>query len=405
MKMKYTIFLIIIVLILPSCNYTRQSAPKIAEEKQEISQAGKTEDENTTVNFNELYMVDENYGFGISDENVFRTADGGESWTNITPDLSESDIAKNNLYNNLYFFALDKEKLWLCIKEDFGNNMELYKTTDGGIEWKESTVILPVSFKVSSIHIYFLDEQNGYMLGESDPALGSSLKAVLATKNGGESWTCLTEGSFDNKNENFLPNLGYPTGLCFVDQKNGWVGYWDHGHEIIPLFRTKDGGKTWLNQALPLPDKFKYKNKTDFTSNVFPPVFSQDKNKGVLLVQYIDETGSSFTPYFTTDKGNTWSIGSSITASSAKYLNPDLGWGTDSEHNRIYISYDGGNKWSETTSKMSLENSDIQFVNNNTAFALVKSKDKTYVYKSVDNGATWKMLHCKVKEPTPKANS
>jgi hypothetical protein len=31
------------------------------------------------------------------------------------------------------------------------------------------------------------------MLSESDPALSSSLKAVLTTKNGGESWICLTK--------------------------------------------------------------------------------------------------------------------------------------------------------------------------------------------------------------------
>ncbi|MDI3541061.1 MAG: hypothetical protein PWP66_599 [Thermosediminibacterales bacterium] len=392
MKLKHIIFLIIIFLILTAYNSLRQSAPKIANEKQDISQASQSIDEDTTVNFNELYMIDENYGFGISDKNVFKTTDGGEYWTNITPDLSELDISKN-FKEHLHFFSLDKEKLWVYIKEDIGNNMKLYKTTNGGKQWKESTIILPVSFQSSSIYIYFLDEQNGYMLSESDPALSSSLKAVLTTKNGGESWICLTEAFFDNKNEKFLPNLGYPTGLSFVDQKNGWVGYWDHGHEIIPLFRTEDGGKTWLNQTIPLPDKFKHKNKSDFTSNVFPPVFSQDKKKGVLLVQYIDETGSNFSSYFTTDKGNTWNIGSSIIANSVKFLNPDLGWGNDSEHNRIYISYDGGNKWSQIISKMSLKNSDIQFVNKNTAFALVKFRDKSHIYKSVDNGVTWKMLY------------
>lgn len=152
MKLKHIIFLIIIVLILTAYNSLRQSAPKIANEKQDISQASQSVDEDTTVNFNELYMIDENYGFGISDKNVFKTTDGGEYWTNITPDLSELDISKN-LKEHLHFFSLDKEKLWVYIKEDIGNNMKLYKTTNGGKQWEESTIILPVSFQSSSIYI------------------------------------------------------------------------------------------------------------------------------------------------------------------------------------------------------------------------------------------------------------
>jgi len=98
-------------------------------------------------------------------------------------------------------------------------------TTDGGKTWKYKTGIIPKRYKTTSIDlnaVYFTDLQHGVIAAEAG--------TIIRTEDGGETWkkAALT-GPVYARNQD----------VDFVDALNGWI----IGREGVR--RTEDGGATW----------------------------------------------------------------------------------------------------------------------------------------------------------------
>ncbi|MFI5399373.1 MAG: WD40/YVTN/BNR-like repeat-containing protein [Candidatus Binatia bacterium] len=205
---------------------------------------------------------------------VFGTDDGGASWRRSQP----ISVAGPNLAfrSNLYF--IDPTHGWLLV---FGTQLEfLYRTTDGGAHWQQLAHATSPPGGCVWVQVVFSSLATGWMACPADgpgllvshdggvswnapslpvpanslelmPAFSDSLHGtiaseagLLATTDGGWTWSVLP-----------LPGAIH-SAVNFVDAAHGW----EVGGSIdlrnlsssagaavpVPLFRTDDGGNTWV---------------------------------------------------------------------------------------------------------------------------------------------------------------
>jgi len=150
----------------------------------------------------------ENFAFGI----IFKTIDGGVSWTVTTTPTSFLDMD----YKRILFpsfttgYALSRG---YCIK-----------TTDGGDNWFITDTALVNSGGMFSIleDAYFFSEDTGYVVGWYNPFCGY-------TVNGGVNWA-----------DQFVSNNQWYS-IDFPSQQTGYMIGWSQ------LVKTVDGGQTWTD--------------------------------------------------------------------------------------------------------------------------------------------------------------
>lgn len=184
-------------------------------------------------------------GWGVTETQIVRTNDGGVTWYNITPpSLTETGYqAVLSLTDNLHAWAL------LPDLANYPNSGTLYRTADGGLSWTS----FPVPF--SGADLRFLDAENGWALADLGVGAGSNAVAVFQTTDGGATWTqkFTNDPNLAGAGDS-LPLGGLKAGIAPVDMQTAFV----YGVTYAPgspyLFRTDDGGITWSSVALPLPN-------------------------------------------------------------------------------------------------------------------------------------------------------
>lgn len=128
----------------------------------------------------------QHYGY-----NLYKTIDGGETWT---------DIYKFKKHiNSLYF--IDENNGWIGLS-GIEEDITIKRTTDGGKTWVPS-------YKGGEAHhildFHFFNAKVGWATGDRD---------LLYTKDGGESWTKLKV----EDERNWITNSIY-----FTDEDHGWI--------------------------------------------------------------------------------------------------------------------------------------------------------------------------------------
>lgn len=96
--------------------------------------------------FNEVRVLSSTFAYAIAQSDVFYTTDAGNTWSliplnGITVDGSPVTLPISMLYDYLSFAAKD-ETNWL-ISFKYNNKQYLFKTTDGGSSWTDITSQLP----------------------------------------------------------------------------------------------------------------------------------------------------------------------------------------------------------------------------------------------------------------------
>jgi photosystem II stability/assembly factor-like uncharacterized protein len=233
-------------------------------------------------------MLDANNGWGLTQNEVLRTLDGGATWYDVSiPEVSE-------VANAAHFF-MDAKTAWISLpKADYSSGI-VYRTSDGGLTWQQSEVAFP------QIRQQFLDAQHGVALADLGAGAGSQAVAVLQTNDGGQTWTEVfnndptRSGSSDS-----LPLSGIKTGMTFLDMQHGWVGGEQPQDGYVWLFATSDGGRSWTHQPLELPPGM----ETAMTF-VDPPYFFNSQEGGLAMNLFTND-GSYKVLYFTQDGGRTW---------------------------------------------------------------------------------------------------
>ncbi len=154
---------------------------------------------------NAIHFIDNNYGFVVGEKSILKTTDGGNTWINTANNL-------NQRFYGVYF-----------INQNHGfvvGYSGAIETTDGGNTWT------PLNFTQGSIYnVRFLNANTGFMAGENGK--------LYKTTNGGNTWATITVDSID-----------YLYDVYFTDENNGVVS---GAYSIYQgkIYKTSDGGQTW----------------------------------------------------------------------------------------------------------------------------------------------------------------
>ena len=222
-----------------------------------------------------------------------------------------------------------------------GEGGTIYRTTDGGREWKQLAIEPDVNISL----IHFVDWNYGWMIGDLGKDESGSSTVMLSTTNGGRSWT-----------RQPLPNV---ESLFFTDLKTGWAA----GREAT-ILKTSDGGEHWssmeeLEKMIGLPVE-----SSNYTFG-FRDVYFLDKNNGWMIGNFYGRTQNNIGGLFvTSDGGQSWeqipltfqtqsSSGRFIPGSLQTVRFTDLQTGTltgeiyEGENRYFFVTHtrDGGKTW------------------------------------------------------------
>jgi photosystem II stability/assembly factor-like uncharacterized protein len=233
----------------------------------------------TDVN-NGWMLADLGVGAGSNAVAVFQTADGGATWTQTytndpnNPEAGDS-LPLGGLKSDLV--PLDRQTAWVTGVIYSPGTVYLYRTEDGGRNWLPVDLELPdgaenFELGIDKDQLKFVTANDAFLVMHMAGELSQT--AVYVTSDGGNSWT-LTPALIPNTgSSDFLsaqeaiiyngeqfyvtrdaattwstvsPDIVFGDSFAtmdFVDLMTGWVVTATEDHRS--LYRTNDGGATWL---------------------------------------------------------------------------------------------------------------------------------------------------------------
>lgn len=237
------------------------------------------------------------------DSVVFRTTNGGSSWTpGATLPTHGTSI-----------FGWNADTAFVCV--NFTDDGRIYRTTNGGNSWTLVFQYTGASAYMNSVHMF--DAKEGVAIG--DP-VGGRWK-ILQTTNSGLTWDSLSQ----------IPQSqhGFRTAVAWNGDLQGWVGT-DGGL----VYHATDGGLTWSPSDLGSMDVFGL------------AIPSETVGMASTAFRYI---------YRTTNGGASWSYTSTVPGTPMNIISFIAGvtvptprwWATNMDE--IYRSTNHGTTWTYET--------------------------------------------------------
>ena len=327
--------------------------------------------------FVDMQFLNELDGWGVTESYIVRTNDGGITWYNVTPpDLEEAG-------SSVATFILDKDHAWVQ-KPDFNNfpnNGLLYHTADGGLTWGIS------STPFSGGDLSFLDANNGWMLADLGVGAGSNAVAVFQTTDGGATWTqTYTNDPNNPEAADSLPLGGIKADLVPINMQTAWVGGVVYSPGTVYLYRTDDGGQTWVQVSLELPqgaENFELgidRDQLHFVS----------ATDGFLIVRMSGDSTQTAV-YVTKDGGETWTLTPTLIpeAGQSDFLSAEEVILYNGE--QFYTTRDAARTWVTVSPDIVFGDSFalLDFVDPNNGWIVTVTDEHHSLYRTQDGGVTW----------------
>jgi photosystem II stability/assembly factor-like uncharacterized protein len=268
----------------------------------------------------------------------YKTFDGGASWIPVFIPSHASGAA----------YAKSMVQLWFSCNGD-----SLLSTTDGGITWDVDSMRMSV--------MTFADSLRGWMFTEN---------GVRKTSDGGLTWNYVSSDS--------IFGLAEPIDASFPDSLTGFLSAMDWNNSVSQLFKTTDGGVSWVRQ-------------NSFNGDIYggAAIVFFDTLRGIALNP--DSYQSNY--YITGDGGVSWTaipLYEKGGENSGDHINNTIiaagGQGT------IIKSTDAGQTFSDLITRAFPAKylNSVSFPDTLTGYIDVSSLDNNEgIYKTIDGGNTW----------------
>ncbi|MBN9493689.1 hypothetical protein J0H33_10140, partial [bacterium] len=296
--------------------------------------------------FQSVDMVSTDVGWAISNTpsggSVLRTADGGGHWRNVSPPGVASASAASPISSG---FFLDSEHGWFAVEEfppgGGATSATVWRTDDGGRSWTHGEAIGGGARGTLS----FTNADAGWYLESLGAGAGSEGVAIYRTTDGGTHWTKTTVTS--NSGSSGLPLSCTKSGIVFTDENHGWVTGQCMGGAPF-FYATGDGGTTWTQVSL--PDPADPAQPLIQCQCAFDPPRFTTPNDGFMAASVPDAGGDGKYVYTTADGGKTWKVAGGAPVQNALavygFANPTHWFAATNGSNTLYGTSDGGKTWS-----------------------------------------------------------
>jgi photosystem II stability/assembly factor-like uncharacterized protein len=248
------------------------------------------------VPFHNMHFADGLFGLIVGGLDVIlQSEDGGLKWRALS---SPSQSQLNAAYCN------PRHTCWVA-----GGEHAVFRRDPGQSTWSRQKA--PVEKPIVAIE--FVDNSIGWAITERE---------IVGTKDGGEHWNLL-----------FHDSEKHLRGLHFVDDHLGWIA----GSDAL-IIHTDDGGRTWVEQEIPMPSKV------------------QKKDVRLHAIRFADAqrgwaAGLHGIIFATRDGGESWEVQrcegaphNMFTIDSLAITDGPTVWAAGNSGN-IYVSIDGGAFW------------------------------------------------------------
>ena len=247
---------------------------------------------------------------------VFRTTDGGTTWTDVSPDATEGlsfrDVEVHG--NAAHVLAIGP-----------GEASRIYRSTDGGASWTESFRNTDEKAFYDCMAFYGTGKHG---LAVSDP-VGGKLR-ILATHDHGRSWSVLPSKGMPRSKDEF----GFAaSGGCLVTA--GRSAFLVTGGKKSRVLRSDDRGLTWTAVASGIP--------AGEAAGGFSGAFASPREGIVVGGDFADAKDTADTTAYTRD-GRTWTLGGDLT-----HIGEDVAFLRGTRYAVATGDYDGSTGSSITT--------------------------------------------------------
>lgn len=281
----------------------------------------------TYLTLKSIQFIDPNSGWICGEGGVIlKTTNGGINWLSQTSGTTGCLTDIHFCDSNIGYTV------------GFGGTIS--KTTDGGTSW-----IIQISNTTNDLFsVDFINDSVGYAVGGSYRTSDSF--AIMKTTDGGLNWYekplpagCTTWSSLNT--------------VEFVDANTGWIGAGYGAMNKGKIYKTTNGGDTWVQQYVGTLEKDSAGHKDSYTpdmGNGIRSIFFKDSNNGYAVSGTIGYARSIIT---TTDGGATW-IQKCYEWESDGLLsvyvnNAGKGWAVGFA-GIIYMTENDGNSWTQILS-------------------------------------------------------
>jgi photosystem II stability/assembly factor-like uncharacterized protein len=230
---------------------------------------------------------------------IYRTIDGGASWS-----LTWSDTTKGIFLDGVAFWDA---RHGFTFSDPVDGRFVILTTDDGGVRWTRTpaknippVIVREAAFAASNTQLAVEGSSNAWI------ATGGGAEArVFRSADRGRTWSVASTGVPGGASAGLF-------GIAFADARHGLAVGGDYAIARGPTdfaLRTDDGGRTWTRAGTTGPDGVT--QGLALVPGASPPVFVAVGAHGTA---------------FTRDFGATWIYGDTATSWGVNFAGPNAGW-------------------------------------------------------------------------------
>lgn len=188
---------------------------------------------------------------------------------------SNYDYNENKLKENTCYISHKKT----AFISNFNSDILITITDDKGKTWNR--IEMKDAYQGGDLFIGFSSQDVGYCVITTDVAMGKQYSFAYVTTDGGKTFK-----EIGNTNEVYPRVI---TGVGFLDENIGFIGFRYENDNNPTVYRTEDSGKTWdkLNIKLPLDYNYDYATPLNLKfdkDNIMLPVKLRDSDKIITFI-------------------------------------------------------------------------------------------------------------------------